>query len=85
MLIVKSIEAEVLRVKKLAEIKLAKNENVDEFVPIAEADGFKSMSRQARLPKAPYLGISMKTRETFSCSYLKEKWSSRSRTVRSKP
>lgn len=41
MLIVKSIEAEVLRVKKLAEIKLAKNENVDEFVPIAEADGFK--------------------------------------------
>ena len=41
MLIVKSIEDEVLKAKKLARIKLAKNKNVDEFMPIAEADGFK--------------------------------------------
>lgn len=85
MLIVKSIEDEVLRVKKLAKIKLAKNKNVDEFVQSPKLTASKSTLGQARRSKAPTPEISTRTKETFSCSYLKEKWSSRSRTVRSKP
>jgi hypothetical protein len=36
-----SLEKAILKAKKLAENKIDKHQNVDEFVEIAEADGFK--------------------------------------------
>ena len=43
-----SLERVVLKAKKLAEDKLARGENADEFVEVGEANGFKIYVTQER-------------------------------------
>jgi len=69
---IEKIQDTISKVKKLAEDKIAKNENADEFVEIAEADDFKiyvakSTLLQEKPSQNPQLERCLKAQETFSC------------------
>jgi hypothetical protein len=73
------LEDAISEAKRLAEEKLAVGESPDEFVEIGEADGFKLYITAGKTVKDEFPFLFMKTKETFSCWFLKEKSNSDSK------
>ena len=73
MLKIVDFEKVILQAKKLAENKIAKNENADEFVEIGNADGFKMYVTAGKTLRDRSPQVFTKTLETFSCWCFKEK------------
>lgn len=75
MLKIMDLEKNIRTTKELAENKLAKHENADEFVEIGDADGFKIYVTAGKTleDKSKFF---MKTLGMFSCWCFKEKYCS---------
>jgi len=67
-----NLKEAISKAKKLAEEKLAKGEDADEFVEIAETDGFKIYITAGKTIKFSPIFFT-KIQGTFSCWCLREK------------
>ena len=74
------LEEAISEAKRLAEEKLARGKNADEFVEIGEADGFKLYVTLEKTSKTRHQFLFMKIQETSSCWFSKEKSDSHSKT-----